>query len=490
MAYSDPSTAVDHFIWGLATLPTYASMDNLLRKAFTAEEEIRQLFAVNPHSHVLQNLLLGLVDVFGINPALRRTRAREIVTECDLTRDYIFPVDASFRRPNLMPSTVPDINIFRENWELFTHGTLSKMTAHDWENVIAAGGSVLACLSPPQPSIPAKTLNDLYQSKTYATSDIDLFLWGLSPEQAKFKMERVYQAVCEAAPWNVTCVRKAHRRILAVPSKSFSDFINPQLKFWLDLMSTLHAAPSMDVVESTLTKAGKNVWVNPRSLGAIIRQANTIDMARRSPSYELRLAKYAERHYEIYLPSLNRPQVDPLVFAPRLQAWPQGLARLLALERSYYDPHHYLFLTYPERRVLKKAPKSKIRNLRSKSNAAPPLITSDYDYSLGQAQIPYGPLWDAAAIAEMISKTPILLAWYEDSQQPHKHIFFAGDMQQCLGTFCSECADQGGEGFDRDVYIRGHAQFLVKNPDPQLATASFRPIEIGDWEGKAYARPN
>ena len=46
----------------------------------------------------------------------------------------------------------------------------------------------------------------------------------------------------------------------------------------------------------------------------MMRQCNTVDMTRRSPSYEVRLAKYAERCYEVYVPTLNRDKVDPTVY--------------------------------------------------------------------------------------------------------------------------------------------------------------------------------
>jgi hypothetical protein len=45
----------------------------------------------------------------------------------------------------------------------------------------------------------------------------------------------------------------------------------------------------------------------------MMRQCNTVDMTRRSPSYEVRLAKYAERCYEVYVPTLDRDKVDPTV---------------------------------------------------------------------------------------------------------------------------------------------------------------------------------
>jgi len=58
---------------------------------------------------------------------------------------------------------------------------------------------------------------------------------------------------------------------------------------------------------------GNRVWANPRSVIAMMRQCNTVDMTRRSPSYEVRLAKYAERFYEVYIPTLEREKIDPTV---------------------------------------------------------------------------------------------------------------------------------------------------------------------------------
>lgn len=44
----------------------------------------------------------------------------------------------------------------------------------------------------------------------YRTSDVDLFLWGLTPEQAEAKIKSIYEAVRDTIPWDVTCVRTKH----------------------------------------------------------------------------------------------------------------------------------------------------------------------------------------------------------------------------------------------------------------------------------------
>ena len=61
---------------------------------------------------------------------------------------------------------------------------------------------------------------------------------------------------------------------------------------------------------------GKTVWGMPRSMASIVTKINRIDMSRRSPSYELRLAKYARRGWEVYHPSLQRENVNPEVILP------------------------------------------------------------------------------------------------------------------------------------------------------------------------------
>lgn len=58
---------------------------------------------------------------------------------------------------------------------------------------------------------------------------------------------------------------------------------------------------------------GTRVWANPRAIVAMMRQCNTVDMTRRSPSYEVRLAKYSRRGFEVYVPTLRRGAIDPTV---------------------------------------------------------------------------------------------------------------------------------------------------------------------------------
>ncbi|KDR77448.1 hypothetical protein GALMADRAFT_33196, partial [Galerina marginata CBS 339.88] len=98
-------------------------------------------------------------------------------------------------------------------------------------------------------------------------------------------------------------------------------------------LSPAEILAGFDVDSACFAFDGDRVWTNPRALAACIRQCNTVDLTRRSPSYEVRLAKYAERGYEVYLPSLSRQRIDPLIFLSPSPKHPNGLARLLILER-------------------------------------------------------------------------------------------------------------------------------------------------------------
>lgn len=70
---------------------------------------------------------------------------------------------------------------------------------------------------------------------------------------------------------------------------------------------------SFDIDSSCVAFDGRKVMVSPRAALAIKTQCNTVDMSRRSPSYESRLVKYGLRGFEISLPDLCRTSIDPNV---------------------------------------------------------------------------------------------------------------------------------------------------------------------------------
>lgn len=86
----------------------------------------------------------------------------------------------------------------------------------------------------------------------------------------------------------------------------------------VQIVLRLYSSPAEVLAEFDVDVAccaydGDRVWANPRAIVSMMRQSNTVDMTRRSPSYEVRLAKYSSRGFEVYIPWLKRSEIDPTV---------------------------------------------------------------------------------------------------------------------------------------------------------------------------------
>lgn len=183
------------FILRVVSLPSGPGvlLDPVLRPSLDDETELRTLFATDKAHPRLADIHVGLVDVFDAPVDLRTTRAR-VVKEGDIhyKEKFIMPVPDFKRRAEGTPSMVANIRDFQGNLDAFTGGSLSQL---DWKNIVAAGGSVLACLTPRSDEeqrgvwrsmSEIKTARTAHYSRSYPTSDIDLFLWGLTPDKVMF----------------------------------------------------------------------------------------------------------------------------------------------------------------------------------------------------------------------------------------------------------------------------------------------------------------
>jgi len=147
---------------------------------------LRRLFATKRTHSRLQNPHVGLVNVYGPGTdGIRHIRARVVEDAQDLDKRYLFPLSDDVRKKDgelAMAETFAD---FRTRWEIFTEGSLGALL--DWNNIIAAGGSVLACLLPLPDEVVAKgstrAIRKHYHTKAFPASDVDLFLYGLTPEE-------------------------------------------------------------------------------------------------------------------------------------------------------------------------------------------------------------------------------------------------------------------------------------------------------------------
>ncbi|KAJ7181063.1 hypothetical protein C8R46DRAFT_844290, partial [Mycena filopes] len=491
------------FLQRLCALPSGPSvrLHPILKPSLEDEAELRHLFATDRTHTRLSNPYVGLVDVFDAPADIRTTRARVVKDEADLNAQYVMPLCELNRRKEGTPSIVPDIDEFKKNWGVFSEGSLSQL--FDWSDVVAAGGAVLACLTPlsDEAKVSKRAMRKYYHSTAYPTSDVDLFLWGLTPEQAEVKSSKIYEAVRDSVPWDVTCVRTKH----TVSIHSQYPYRSVQIVLRL-YSSPAEILAGFDIdAPCCAYDAGDRVYANPRAIVAIMRQCNTVDMTRRSPSYEVRLSKYSARSFEVYVPSLVRADIDPTIYE-RSIVRVSGLARLLVLEKLTSTDVRFAF---PEsRRKLRGRPNPLARytrrskrkfkgDLKQEETAIGGLEISDYN--VAALHIPYGPEWDARRIDKLVYQTDLGMNSTYDlknkGRRLHRHPAFFGTIQECMEDCCEHCLkpideDECRLQADEDKsYIRGRISFIQNDPGRQTLSGSFNPIDVGEWSAQVYIGP-
>ena len=332
------------FISRIAALPkdVPVSLDGALQPSLDDEAELRRLFATDTKNPRLNDPYVGLVDVFDAPTDIRTTRARVVQNEFDLSEKYLMPLTEARRRKEGTPAMVSSLEEFNQNWSIFSESSLSLL---DWNNVVAAGGSVLACLLPVPDANKAskRTLRKYFHATAFPTSDVDLFLYGLTPEQAEAKIIAIFQGLNSIDPLRFHLIYHNHLQLSGMPFPGTALASGPNILFLsivsisglpkiagltglsaqypyrcVQIVLRLYSSPSeiltgFDVDAPCCAFDGTRVWANPRSIASMMRQANTVDITRRSPSYEVRLSKYSFRDFEVYVPNLKREEVDPTV---------------------------------------------------------------------------------------------------------------------------------------------------------------------------------
>ena len=132
----------------------------------------------------------GLIDVFGTADQFKIAP----LTEEEASIPYLcINVEPPARLTNpavAQTSSIPSKEQFLERFRIFTNSQLEGWD--DWENMIVVGGSVVNCLLD-IPSEYQDNIADYYHNVAYKTSDIDIYCYGLTPEQYSEKIWKFYQ---------------------------------------------------------------------------------------------------------------------------------------------------------------------------------------------------------------------------------------------------------------------------------------------------------
>jgi hypothetical protein len=407
------------------------------------------------------------------------------------------PLKDEERKPNGAPAVVPSLKDFQQNFNLFSESSLTDL---DWSNVVAAGSAVTTALLPvPEKWAGSKrSLREYYHEHLAPASDIDLFLYGLNEEQALEKIKQIERNIKDSILHETTTIRT--KNAITIASQYPTRHIQIVLRLY-DSVSQI--ITGFDVDCACAAYDGKQVYAAPRAITAFITQCNTIDLTRRSPSYENRLSKYSHRGFEVNWPLLDRNRIDPTIFE-RSFGRTQGLARLLILEKL---PKTVDRDSYMDQRRAERGRPALNRGYRNQYKMGDNIKDQEEDEvaewveheevaSYHTMTVPYGPKYHAARINRLLYAKDLLLnaEWNQPKEREvylHRHPCFFGSAEEILQDCCGYCPEpktdeeiQVAED-ESKTYISGKLKFLLDDPGRQ-EIGSFNPITDDEWTTMAY----
>ncbi|EXJ92942.1 hypothetical protein A1O3_01498 [Capronia epimyces CBS 606.96] len=473
---------------------TQAGVTEAVRPFRDFESKLREIYAQYPgHAAATSN---HLVPVFNSAPVT--VRARDLPNEPPAEKDrYLLSLPDSLRRSHGSPALVDSLTKFRRNFNIFSESSLADL---DWSNVCVAGSAVVTSLLPvDEPYNESKrTHRTYYHDKLAPASDVDLFLYGLDETQALEKIRQIEARVRDSILDETTTVRT--KNAITIVSKYPTRHVQIVLRLYKSISEIL---TGFDVDCSCVAYDGRQVWASPRALAAYMTQVNSIDLTRRSPSYENRLSKYSRRGFEAYWPGLDRSRVDPTIYE-RSFSRVQGLARLLVLEKLPYPKDRDVYLA--QRREERGRPRlpwnARNRHLLSgnlkddQPDDVAEWIEEDDVSNYHTISIPYGPKYNAKKVEKLLFTKDLLLnaEWNKPKDREarlHRHPAFFGSFDDVIHDCCGSCPEPTSdedlaalEG-ESKIYISGDLTFLKDNPGRQ-EIGSFNPITDNDWTEMAY----
>jgi len=212
---------------------------------------------------------------------------------------------------------------------------------------------------------------------------------------------------------------------------------------------------------------------------------NTIDLSRRSLSYELRLAKYASRGFAVSVTGFDHSRVDPNLFDKPFYML-RGLSKLIVLDKLRTPLDR---LQYQERqRTKNNKPRleHKFRN-RKLLEQIEKLGGDLSEYST--VFLPWGAGFDAVMTMRMMKKKDNALngEWFAKDRPYYLHPCFYGTMAEVIRD-CSPDDPPIPDSVPIEKirrFVRGPLTWLEDDPGRQ-DIGSFHPVTTDDWENGAY----
>ncbi|KAF2817234.1 ankyrin repeat protein [Mytilinidion resinicola] len=454
----------DGFIPFVASHPD-KSIVELLEPYKQYDAKLREIYAQEPQHPALANPFVNVVPLFNGHEADLKVRARDLSSESAEEKDrYIMSLDDEDRKQSGAPAVVPDLKTFQQNLTVFSESSLVDL---DWNNVVAAGSSVVTSLLPvPEKYKSSKrALRQYYHEIVAPASDVDLFLYGLSEEEAVKKIIQIETKIRDAILTETTTVRT--KNAITIASQYPTRHVQIVLRIYKSVSEIL---TGFDVDCSCAAYDGK---------------------------------QYSHRGFEVYWPLLDRSRIDPTIFE-RSFARTVGLARLLVLEKLPTSSERDSYMD--QRRKERGRPTLNTHNRYSHRTWGN--LKDDHEDEIAEwveqddvsdyhtFTVPYGVKFHAKKIEKLLYTKDLLLnaEWNKPKDREvnlHRHPAFFGFAEDVIHDCCGFCPtpftpeEHDAAETESKIYVSGEISF-IKDDAGRQAIGSFNPITDDDWTDMAY----
>ncbi|KAH3742859.1 Arp, Ankyrin repeat protein [Pelomyxa schiedti] len=278
------------------------------------------LLGIDSHTRIVMGSVARERTMFADEMRLRLRQAQSLpgpeddeysglVGILDNLEDYSWDTEAytkaalsAFNPADTMPSRLPlvkTLDEFKQNFNLFTAWRLEGMS---WDNICVAGGAVLCSMTDltKSRSIPISSPQQIMaaQLDEFPSSDIDIFLYGLTYEEAAKKILEIHEHLRHS------CIAAKHDSVSAGRLSLSWECGAPlrKVQVVLHIYKTLsHIAASFDLDCASLLYDGCDVWGLPKAIRALNTGFNILN----SHVFTIettRIKKYQERGYQTCFP--------------------------------------------------------------------------------------------------------------------------------------------------------------------------------------------
>ncbi|KAK7007898.1 hypothetical protein R3P38DRAFT_2552529 [Favolaschia claudopus] len=225
----------------------------------------------------------------------------------------------------------PSLPAFRDSFERISDGLLKNL---NWDNVLVAGGIVLGTLM----------AVDAAAGAPWRSSDIDVYIHGLGPNEANAKIQHIFSTFQANLPPNTPTFVVRNSKTITF----YASYPLRRIQVVLKLVKSPRAVLlNFDLDVCAMGWDGSDVWMLPRAAraletGYIVFTMNLIQghyLSERRATQEQRVFKYAYKGYGIrilpsYVSSLSHSQTKINQISPSEQLFDLNMDEIRESSRS------------------------------------------------------------------------------------------------------------------------------------------------------------